>query len=87
MEEGLRKDIGLFLPNIIFFRSLGRYSSEEESDSDIKVNKKKDSRRITMATSVMQPPSSNVKIRKSTRLNDTPETQVCIYYLMWIVLG
>lgn len=29
-----------------------------------------------MAAPIMQPPSSNVKIRKSIRLNDTPEPEV-----------
>lgn len=29
-----------------------------------------------MGAPIMQPPSSNVKIRKSIRLNDTPETEV-----------
>lgn len=55
---------------------MGRYSSEEESDTDIKATKKKENRRATMAAPVMQPPSSNVKIRKSVRLNDTPEKEV-----------
>lgn len=57
-------------------RSLGRYSSEEESDTEVKATKKKDNRRATMAAPIMQPPSSNVKIRKSIRLNDTPESEV-----------
>lgn len=51
-------------------RSLGRYSSEEDSDSEVKIAKKKDNRRATMAAPIMQPPSVTTR-RKSTRLNDT----------------
>lgn len=54
----------------MIFRSLGRYSSEEDSDSEIKITKKKENRRATMAAPVMQPPSVTTR-RKSTRLNDT----------------
>lgn len=31
-----------------------------------------------MAASVMQPPSTNVKLRKSVRLNETPEKEVSV---------
>ncbi|XP_018561720.1 inner nuclear membrane protein Man1 [Anoplophora glabripennis] len=51
-------------------KSLGRYSSEEDSDTELKVTKKKDNRRATMAVPIMQPPSVTTR-RKSTRLNDT----------------
>ncbi|XP_028129072.2 uncharacterized protein LOC114325263 isoform X1 [Diabrotica virgifera virgifera] len=54
-------------------RSLGRYSSEDESDNDAKVTKKKDNRRATMAAPLMQPPASSPKLRKSTRYDDEPE--------------
>lgn len=88
MEEGLNNK-NVFLLHfsfILFSRSLGRYSSEEESDTDVKVSKKKDNRRATMAAPVMQPPSSNVKIRKSIRLNDTPETEVSLLIVNYLVL-
>lgn len=38
-------------------RSLGRYSSEDDSDSDSKVNTRKN-RRITMAAPSMRPPTT-----------------------------
>ncbi|XP_074040272.1 LEM domain-containing inner nuclear membrane protein MAN1 isoform X2 [Leptinotarsa decemlineata] len=56
-------------------RSMGRYSSEEDSDSELKVSKKKENRRITMAAPIMQPPSVGVKVRKSTRFNESPEPE------------
>lgn len=62
---------------LIVCRSLGRYSSEEDSDSDVKVTKKKENRRATMAAPIMQPPSVTTR-RKSTRLNDT-EVEVLIH--------
>ncbi|CAH1155497.1 unnamed protein product [Phaedon cochleariae] len=55
---------------------MGRYSSEEDSDSELKTTKRKDNRRITMAAPIMQPPSSNTKVRKSTRLNETFEPEI-----------
>lgn len=73
-EDGLL-DLLFYINNlgiIFFFRSLGRYSSEEESDAEVKI--KKDNRRVTMAAPVMQPPV-NVRIRKSTRLVE-PEPEV-----------
>lgn len=57
---------------------MGRYSSEEESDTENKLTKKKENRRATMAAPVMQPPPSNVKIRKSIRLTDPPENEVSL---------
>lgn len=58
-------------------RSLGRYSSEEESDTDMKVTtKKKDNRRVTMGAPLMQPPSASPKIRKSTRFNEVVEPEI-----------
>ncbi|KAJ8964210.1 hypothetical protein NQ314_005039 [Rhamnusium bicolor] len=57
-------------------RSMGRYSSEEESDSDVKVTKKRENRRATMAAPLMQPPAASTRGRKSTRLNDTPEPEI-----------
>lgn len=51
-------------------RSLAKYSSEEESDSELRTRKDKN-RRATMATT-MQPPSSNrLSLRRSTRKNDS----------------
>lgn len=55
---------------------MGRYSSEEESDSDIKNSKKKDNRRITMASPFMQPPSKDVKVKKNIKLNETQNVEV-----------
>lgn len=59
-----------------YIRSLGRYSSEEESDTDIKNVKKKDNRRATMAAPLMQPPTSTVKPKKSSRFNESVEPEV-----------
>ncbi|KAJ8921167.1 hypothetical protein NQ315_013639 [Exocentrus adspersus] len=52
-------------------RSLGRYSSEEESDTEVKVTKKRDNRRATMAAPVMQPPANTTRNRKSARFIET----------------
>lgn len=70
----------------MFCRSLGRYSSEEESDTDLRSSKKKDNRRATMAAPIMQPPSSNIRIRKSTRLHEVsePEVRILIIYNKFI---
>lgn len=53
-------------------RSLGRYSSEEESDTEIKATKSQKNRRVTMAAPPMQPPASSSRIRKSTRTAEQP---------------
>lgn len=51
----------------MLIRSLAKYSSEEESDSDVNTKAKKDkNRRATLAAPVMQPPAS--KTRKSTKI-------------------
>ncbi|CAH1141268.1 unnamed protein product [Phyllotreta striolata] len=60
-------------------RSLGRYSSEEESDTEVKVTKKKDNRRITMgAGTLMQPPAVSPKIKKANRFVETPEPEFTV---------
>ncbi|XP_056630217.1 uncharacterized protein LOC130440859 isoform X2 [Diorhabda sublineata] len=57
-------------------RSLGRYSSEDESDNDVKVTKKKENRRVTMAAPLMQPPAPSMKVKKNSRFNEQPELEV-----------
>ncbi|KAJ8950768.1 hypothetical protein NQ318_011261 [Aromia moschata] len=54
----------------------GEILSEEDSDPDVKVAKKKENRRATMAAPIMQPPVTTTRSRKSTRLNDTPEPEI-----------
>jgi len=50
-------------------RSLGRYSSEDESDNEVKVNRKY--KRQTMAAPLMQPPKP---AKKLTKLDTPPES-------------
>ncbi|KAJ8984109.1 hypothetical protein NQ317_017318 [Molorchus minor] len=56
-------------------RSLGNYSSEEDSEPDVKTIKKRENRRATMAAPIMQPPPTTTRGRKSNRLNETPEPE------------
>jgi len=49
-------------------RSLGRYSSEEESDTDVKTTKKDKNRRITMAA-----PVSSTSTRSTKKISVEPE--------------
>lgn len=57
-------------------RSLGRYSSEEESDTDVKTTKKDKNRRATMAAPNMaqSPGRTGIALRKSMRRNDSEES-------------
>lgn len=56
------------------FRSLGRYSSEEESDADVKATKSQKNRRATMAAPVS---SSTVVTRKSVV---EPNVRFCVFF-------
>lgn len=60
-------------------KSLGRYSSEEESDTDVKATGRGKSRRATMAAPAMQPPTPVKATRRSAaRKNDSDnESEVC----------
>ncbi|XP_049825113.1 inner nuclear membrane protein Man1 isoform X3 [Aethina tumida] len=61
-------------------RSLGRYSSEEESDNDVKTVKKDKNRRATMAAPLMQPPQASRGRRSNSRLNEVEqESDVNVY--------
>ncbi|KAL3271241.1 hypothetical protein HHI36_021734 [Cryptolaemus montrouzieri] len=50
-------------------RSLGRYSSEDDSDNEVKAAKNK--RRVTMAAPPMQPPPVKPTLKKTTRIVET----------------
>lgn len=54
-------------------RSLGRYSSEEESDTDVRSSKKDKNRRATMAAPPVSPGRPGVTLRKSLRRNDSDD--------------
>lgn len=55
----------LYIISLYFYRSLAKYSSEEESDGEVKVKRDKN-RRATVAASFMQPPAAS-KSRKTTK--------------------
>lgn len=58
-------------------RSLGKYSSEDDSDSEVKAVRNK--RRVTMAAPTMQPPANPPTLKKTTRIVETTiEEDVCL---------
>lgn len=73
MAEGMLREAFVCNKIKLFFRSLGRYSSEEDSDTDVKITKKDKGRRTTMAAPVSQVTSraSGITLRKSNRFNDS----------------
>lgn len=67
----------------IYYRSLGRYSSEEESDTDVKSTKKDKNRRATMAApqSTNSTSKTGITLRKSLRHNDSDDVEVIFCFL------
>ncbi|RZB39346.1 inner nuclear membrane protein Man1, partial [Asbolus verrucosus] len=57
-------------------RSLGRYSSEDESDSDTKTAKRDKYKRATMAAPLMQPPSAKKKPAKADSVESPVRKEV-----------